>query len=105
MIAIPAGTIRVGLTLTGRPRGGCQSAVTCLSPLCSALRRLNHPQSSQGASNQAWHTVSVTQSKQPETDMSGIQPSITALSSREVYRNAWMRVREDEILRSNGKRG
>ena len=32
-------------------------------------------------------------------------PSITTLSSREVYRNHWLRVREDEILRSNGKRG
>lgn len=32
-------------------------------------------------------------------------PSITTVSSREVYRNAWMRVREDEILRSNGKKG
>ena len=31
--------------------------------------------------------------------------SITTLSSREVYRNRWMRVREDEILRSNGQRG
>jgi 8-oxo-dGTP pyrophosphatase MutT (NUDIX family) len=31
--------------------------------------------------------------------------SITTLASREVYRNHWMRVREDEILRSNGKRG
>ena len=31
--------------------------------------------------------------------------TITTLSSREVYRNPWMRVREDEILRSNGKRG
>ncbi len=31
--------------------------------------------------------------------------SITTLSSREVYRNHWMRVREDEILRSNGQRG
>ena len=31
--------------------------------------------------------------------------SITTLSSREVYRNRWMRVREDEILRSNGERG
>ncbi len=33
------------------------------------------------------------------------QPSITTLASREVYRNHWMRVREDEILRSNGQRG
>lgn len=32
-------------------------------------------------------------------------PSITTLASREVYRNHWMRVREDQILRSNGKQG
>jgi ADP-ribose pyrophosphatase len=31
--------------------------------------------------------------------------SIATLASREVYRNHWMRVREDEILRSNGARG
>jgi 8-oxo-dGTP pyrophosphatase MutT (NUDIX family) len=31
--------------------------------------------------------------------------SITTLTSREVYRNHWMRVREDEILRSNGEHG
>ncbi|MGC9159130.1 MAG: NUDIX domain-containing protein [Terracidiphilus sp.] len=31
--------------------------------------------------------------------------SITTLASREVYCNHWMRVREDEILRSNGERG
>jgi len=31
--------------------------------------------------------------------------TITTLASREVYRNHWMRVREDEILRSNGERG
>jgi ADP-ribose pyrophosphatase len=31
--------------------------------------------------------------------------SITTLSSREVYCNRWMRVREDEILRSNGQKG
>jgi 8-oxo-dGTP pyrophosphatase MutT (NUDIX family) len=31
--------------------------------------------------------------------------TITTLSRREVYRNPWMRLREDEILRSNGKRG
>ena len=33
------------------------------------------------------------------------EPSITTLSSRDVYRNHWMHVREDEILRSNGQRG
>jgi ADP-ribose pyrophosphatase len=31
--------------------------------------------------------------------------TITTLGSREVYRNRWMRVREDEILRSNGEKG
>jgi 8-oxo-dGTP pyrophosphatase MutT (NUDIX family) len=35
----------------------------------------------------------------------GSAPTITTLTSREVYRNRWMRVREDEILRSNGQRG
>jgi ADP-ribose pyrophosphatase len=32
-------------------------------------------------------------------------PSITTLSSREIYRNRWLRLHEDEILRSNGKKG
>jgi 8-oxo-dGTP pyrophosphatase MutT (NUDIX family) len=36
---------------------------------------------------------------------SGAGRTITTLSSREVYRNPWMRVREDEILRSNGEKG
>ena len=31
--------------------------------------------------------------------------TITTLSSREVYRNHWMRLREDEILRNNGEKG
>jgi len=31
--------------------------------------------------------------------------AIATLSSREVYRNRWIRVREDEILRSNGQKG
>jgi 8-oxo-dGTP pyrophosphatase MutT (NUDIX family) len=31
--------------------------------------------------------------------------SIITLASREVHRNHWMRVREDEILRSDGKKG
>ena len=38
-------------------------------------------------------------------DQSGTGPSITTLSSREVYRNHWLRLREDEILRSNGQKG
>src|SRR6516225_8267517 len=37
-------------------------------------------------------------SKRPER-------TITTLTSREVYRNNWLRVREDEILRSNGQMG
>ena len=41
--------------------------------------------------------------------MNPVQPSadrsITTLSSREVYHNHWMRLREDEILRSNGEKG
>jgi ADP-ribose pyrophosphatase len=32
-------------------------------------------------------------------------PSITTVSSREVYRNPWLTMREDQILRSNGKPG
>lgn len=35
----------------------------------------------------------------------GAGRTITTLSSREVYRNRWMSVREDEILRSNGDKG
>jgi ADP-ribose pyrophosphatase len=31
--------------------------------------------------------------------------AITTLSTREVYRNRWMRLREDRILRSNGEEG
>jgi len=41
--------------------------------------------------------------------MNQIQPSagrsIATLSSREVYRNNWMRLREDQILPSNGEKG
>jgi len=32
-------------------------------------------------------------------------PAITTLASREIYRNRWLRLREDEILRSNGEKG
>ena len=35
----------------------------------------------------------------------GAGRAITTLSSREIYRNHWMLLREDEILRSNGERG
>ena len=40
-----------------------------------------------------------------ESDGQSVGPTIVTLSSREVYRNRWMRVREDEILRSNGQKG
>ncbi|HEY1986492.1 MAG TPA: NUDIX hydrolase [Terracidiphilus sp.] len=44
--------------------------------------------------------------KEPQTpSASAASPSITTLGSREIYRNQWMRLREDDILRSNGKRG
>ncbi len=33
------------------------------------------------------------------------EPSIRTLSSREIYRNRWLRLREDQIERSNGVRG
>jgi 8-oxo-dGTP pyrophosphatase MutT (NUDIX family) len=33
------------------------------------------------------------------------EKSITTLSTREIYRNPWLRLREDEILRSNGQPG
>jgi 8-oxo-dGTP pyrophosphatase MutT (NUDIX family) len=38
------------------------------------------------------------------TDRSA-DPSIRTLSSREVYRNQWLRLREDVIERSNGEKG
>ncbi len=47
----------------------------------------------------------MTQSKTQKSDAAGTLPSITTLSSREIYRNQWMSLREDEILRSNGQRG
>jgi len=40
-----------------------------------------------------------------DNDGLGEVPTITTLASREVYRNRWMCVREDEILRSNGQKG
>jgi ADP-ribose pyrophosphatase len=49
----------------------------------------------------SWHTVAVNHNVPRDS----IQPSITTVASREVYRNHWMRLREDEILRSNGKPG
>jgi 8-oxo-dGTP pyrophosphatase MutT (NUDIX family) len=40
-----------------------------------------------------------------DSDGPGTGRTISTVSSREVYRNRWMRVREDEILRSNGQKG
>ncbi len=53
----------------------------------------------------AWQTMAVTPDDLPQSPLSSARPSITAVASREVYRNPWMRLREDEILRSNGKKG
>jgi ADP-ribose pyrophosphatase len=47
----------------------------------------------------------MTRSEAQKRDPAGGSPSITTLSTREIYRNPWMRLREDEILRSNGQRG
>jgi ADP-ribose pyrophosphatase len=51
------------------------------------------------------YTNAVTSEKAQRPDPAEAPASISTLGSREVYRNAWMRVREDEILRSNGQRG
>lgn len=40
-----------------------------------------------------------------EGDRSVLRSAIKTISSREVYRNAWTRVREDVIERANGVRG
>ncbi|HET7104748.1 MAG TPA: NUDIX hydrolase [Terracidiphilus sp.] len=40
-----------------------------------------------------------------DSSRTGDGRAIRTLASREVYRNRWMRVREDEIERSNGRRG
>ena len=53
---------------------------------------------------QSWQTGVVSSPNKPGPDPSP-SPSITTLSSREIYRNRWMRLREDEILRSNGQKG
>ena len=48
----------------------------------------------------------MTHDQTKPSDDTGIPPAaITTLASREIYRNPWMRLREDEILRSNGQRG
>ena len=53
----------------------------------------------------SWHTKWVSENHPQRAVSPGPGPSITTLSSREVYRNRWVRVREDEILRSNGQKG
>lgn len=47
----------------------------------------------------------VSQSNRPNSEPAANPPSITTLSSREIYRNPWIRLREDAILRSNGQQG
>jgi ADP-ribose pyrophosphatase len=55
--------------------------------------------------SRAWQTSAVTSEKAQHPDPAEAPASITTLASKEVYRNAWMRVREDKILRSNGQGG
>jgi ADP-ribose pyrophosphatase len=52
-----------------------------------------------------WHTSPVTEKERENPSGVPPAPSIKTLSSREIYRNPWMRLREDEILRSNGRKG
>jgi 8-oxo-dGTP pyrophosphatase MutT (NUDIX family) len=52
-----------------------------------------------------WQTRFVTNKDLPGSDARAAAASIATVASREIYRNPWMRLREDEILRSNGKRG
>lgn len=40
-----------------------------------------------------------------QSEAEGNPPSIITLARREIYRNHWLRLHEDEILRSNGQRG
>ncbi len=55
--------------------------------------------------NDSWHTDGVSENDPQKAVSPEHGPSITTLSTREVYRNRWIRVREDEILRSNGQKG
>ena len=43
--------------------------------------------------------------KEPDPGEPVPTPSIVTIASREIYRNPWMRLREDDILRSNGRKG
>ncbi len=47
----------------------------------------------------------MTRQTSDKPDTAAIPPSITTIASREIYRNHWMRLREDDIVRSNGERG
>jgi ADP-ribose pyrophosphatase len=47
----------------------------------------------------------VQASENPVAPTQGADVSIRTISSREVYRNPWTRVREDVIERANGERG
>ncbi len=58
-----------------------------------------------GRPSSPWHTKAVTEPANQPPQQTPSLPSITTLASREIYRNPWMRLREDDILRSNGKRG
>lgn len=52
-----------------------------------------------------WHTKPVTERETKHSPDSSAGHSITTIGTREVYRNRWLRLREDHILRSNGEPG
>jgi 8-oxo-dGTP pyrophosphatase MutT (NUDIX family) len=47
----------------------------------------------------------VSEESIPKEEVIPVAPSITTVGTREIYRNRWMRLREDEIVRSNGQPG
>lgn len=52
-----------------------------------------------------WHTIGMGDNHSLDPHLAAKDAAITTIASREVYRNHWLRLREDEILRSNGAKG
>jgi ADP-ribose pyrophosphatase len=92
------------ITLTKSVRRSA-TLVTSLQILRIGRCPLMHPDGTDPKKGDACHTICMSENDSHPLSSSPASPSITTLASREVYRNHWMRVREDEILRSNGQRG
>ncbi len=58
-----------------------------------------------GAVGRVQEILSDPSPRRPAPSIPAPAPDIVALSSREVYRNRWMRVREDAVRRSDGSEG